>query len=63
MPQIEVKIDRNGTMNVEAIGFKGEACRNSTHALLQAMGIDPTRVAEEPKPEMYETDQIEDRLG
>ena len=38
MPQLEVLIDEDGNVSIEAIGFKGKACDLATADLEKALG-------------------------
>jgi hypothetical protein len=51
MEQIVVRIKKDGTVEIEAVGFKGSACREATRPLEEALG---EVVEERLKPEFYE---------
>lgn len=39
MKSIEVKVDQDGVLTVEAVGYKGASCAKATEALEQALGL------------------------
>jgi hypothetical protein len=51
MPEIKVIIQRDGQIQVDAVGFTGTSCTEATAALISALGT-PTK--DEKKPEYYE---------
>ena len=48
--QIEILIQPNGEIQIEAVGFKGGACEKATAAIEQALGVAGKR---QKKPEYY----------
>jgi len=49
--QIIVSVSPDGEVSIEAVGYKGQACRKATEALEHALGQVKTY---KPKPEMYQ---------
>ena len=53
---IEVKIDKDGKVTIDAIGFKGRNCTNATDGIERALGVIKSR---DKKPE-YNQDNLEE---
>ena len=52
MPKsIEIDIDTNGGVQIEAIGFKGKGCEAATKAIEEALG---TTTSRKKKPEYHQ---------
>ena len=50
-----LKTNKDGSLNIEADGFTGEACSLDAQKLVDALGASTTETTY--KPEMYETEQ------
>lgn len=50
--EIQVEIDENGVIQVEAIGYEGRACLQATRAVEEALGITSSNSKRTAKPEM-----------
>lgn len=55
--EIIVKVSRDGTSVVEAVGFQGQGCKTATEAIEIAIaGRNPNDRKTDPKGEMYQPD-------
>lgn len=60
MPQIQVQIDRNGSLRIEGQDFVGAACEAAIAPYVAALGADPSNMEIEKKPEYYQGISIEE---
>lgn len=59
MKEIIVTIKPDGSIQVEAVGYKGESCKDATKAIEKALGI----VSKETlKPEYYEKELVGEKI-
>ena len=58
MKTILVTVDEEGSVEIEATGFKGKACEAATDAMIKAMGVP---VCTKKKPEYYQEDKTQVR--
>ena len=56
MKRIEIIVSPTGESRIETYGFSGEACRNATRQLEQALGA---KQAETYKPEFYANQTVD----
>lgn len=54
MKQIKVTVNEDGSLEIEAVGYKGSDCTKATEALERALGVVKKRT---PKPEMYQKNE------
>lgn len=54
MKQIEIVIAADGQVQIEAIGFKGNACEKATAAIEAALGVETSK---KKKPEYYQREE------
>jgi hypothetical protein len=58
MKQIIITVDDGGSMSVEAFGFKGKSCEQTTQKLIAELG----KVKQQKKkPEYYAQEQLKQR--
>lgn len=60
MKQVIITISATGEVEIEAVGFKGNACEKATEALEKAMGTPGKRTK---KPEYYAAAGTQQRIG
>jgi hypothetical protein len=53
--KIIFKIDQNGGLTVEGVGFKGETCLEKSRAYLDALGV---VAKQDKKPEYFENAEV-----
>jgi len=58
--EIEVIIDKDGNVTVEAVGFKGKACAAATKAIEEALG---KVTSSKKKPEFNQQDHVKVGAG
>jgi len=58
--QIIVSVSEDGTIKIEAVGFKGNACEKATAAIEQALGTPGKRTK---KPEYYQQQTQQQKAG
>jgi hypothetical protein len=55
MGQIIIEIDKNGDINVEAVGFKGKMCHSKLQELQPLLG---KLMSSKKKAEFYQEDKV-----
>lgn len=60
MKQIKVTVNEDGSLEIEAVGYKGNACEKATAALEKALGVAGKRTK---KPEFYQGNQQSQKAG
>jgi hypothetical protein len=60
MKQIIVTVTPEGEVQIEAVGFKGNACESATKAIEQALGV---KKGFKKKPEYYASNTTTQRIG
>lgn len=60
MKQIKVTVNEDGSLEIEAVGYKGNACEKATAALEKALGVPGKRTK---KPEYYQGSQQSQKAG
>lgn len=63
MPQVKVRVHRNGELAIEGEGFQGKSCANVIDRLVAAAGGDPDKTAHEWKPEAYAAEETGEQVG
>ena len=59
MPKLEITLGKDGSINVDAIGFEGESCEEATKFLAELFG---DAVETQLKPEYYTKILNKDKL-
>lgn len=54
MKKIQIDIKKDGTIDIEAIGYKGVGCEEATRVFEEALG---TVTSRDKKPEFYQKEQ------
>jgi hypothetical protein len=54
MKSINITVNEEGQIEIEAVGFKGASCQQATDAMIKALGL-PTK--EIKKPEFFQEDK------
>ena len=52
---INVTVNPDGTVEVDAVGFKGKGCKAATEFLEKALGMDTTKSKKKPEFDAVET--------
>lgn len=60
MKTVEITIDPDGGVTIEATGFKGGSCERATKALEEAMGVAGKR---DKKPSYYQQEVSPQKVG
>lgn len=60
MKQIKVTVNEDGSLEIEAVGYKGNACEKATAALEKALGVAGKRTK---KPEYYQANEQSQKAG
>ena len=60
MARINIEISKHGAVTAEANGFKDRTCVGPVDKLLSNLGIDPSTVNKEFKPEAFDTEDVSD---
>lgn len=52
MKQLIIDVEADGTVKIDAVGFRGQACQKATEAMEKALGTPGKRT---PKAEWYQS--------
>lgn len=61
MPKLRVVIEK-GAFSIDVEGAKGTQCRDLTRPFLERLGLHEQDVQEEVKPELLETQEVDEQL-